>query len=128
MKTIKTIVVLVILFTGVASSQQNLFAQEINPIIMNIKQLHTEEKAVQTQLLFTASDGKVVSMQIAKDEQLKEHVSKLPALFVCVMGDAVYEDENGLSVTLKTGDYVFIEKDVKHKVSAKEDSNFLLIR
>jgi quercetin dioxygenase-like cupin family protein len=128
MKIMKSVLFMAILFAGFVSGQQNLHAQEINTTNMNLKQLHTEEKAVQTQLLFTASEGKVVSMQIAKGEQLKEHVSKLPALFVCVVGDAVYEDEKGKSVTLKTGDYVFIDKDVKHKVSAKEDSNFLLIR
>ncbi len=127
MNTEKTMVLLAILFIGFVSVQQNLYAQEVNTG-KNLKQLHTEDKPVQTQWLFTAEEGKVVSLKIAKGEQLKEHVSKLPAFFVCVVGDALYEDENGLSVTLKTGDYLIIEKDVKHQVSAKEDSNFLLIR
>jgi quercetin dioxygenase-like cupin family protein len=124
----KTTVLLAILFTGFISSPLNLFSQQKNGETMNLKQLHTEKKAVQTQLIFTASEGNVVSMQLAKGEQLKEHVSKLPAVFVCIMGDALYEDENGESIHLKAGDYVLIEKNVRHKVSAKEESNFLLIR
>jgi quercetin dioxygenase-like cupin family protein len=128
MNSMKTTVLLAFLFAGFVSGQQNLYAQEINTTNMNLKQLHTEDKPVQTQLLFKATEGKVVSMQIAKGEQLKEHVSNLPAVFVCVTGKAVYEDENGITVILKKGDYVMIEKDVKHEVSAKKNSNFLLIR
>jgi quercetin dioxygenase-like cupin family protein len=127
MKTLKsTLFLTFILFCGLIESQ-SLSAQQ-NPKAMNLKELHTEQKAVQTKLMFTAEDGKVVSMQIAQGEELKEHVSKLPALFVCITGDATYEDENGKSLHMKAGDYVFIEKDVKHKVTAKKVSNFLLIR
>ena len=128
MKNMKSVLFLAILFAGGLSSNQKLYAQQEKSYTMNLKQLHTEEKAVQTHLLFTATDGKVVSLQIAKDGQLKEHVSNLPAVFVCVTGDAVYEDEKGKFITLKTGDYMYIEKDIKHKVTAKMESNFLLIR
>ena len=40
---------------------------------MNLQNLHTEEKAVQTNVLFETNE-KVISMQIAKGEQLKEHI------------------------------------------------------
>ena len=46
---------------------------------MNLKDLHTEQKAVQTSALFEPKE-KVISLQIAKDEQLKEHITKVPAL------------------------------------------------
>ena len=48
---------------------------------MNLKDLHTEQKAVQTNALFEPKE-KVISLQIAKDEQLKEHITKVPALLV----------------------------------------------
>ena len=94
---------------------------------MNLKNLHSENKAVQTNLLFEPTE-KVISMQIAKGEQLKEHLTKIPALLVCVSGSGSYADEKGLKMNLKSGDYVKIEPNVKHWVDAFEASNFLLIK
>ncbi|MDD3004750.1 hypothetical protein [Flavobacterium sp.] len=95
---------------------------------MNLKNLHTDKKAVQTHLLFQPTDAKVIALQIAKNEQLKEHITKVPALLVCVSGKATYNDENGTSVTLQSGDYYNIPENVKHWVDAQEESNFLLIK
>lgn len=95
---------------------------------MNLKNLHTENKAVQTSVLFQPTDGKVISLQIAKNEQLAEHMTKVPALLVCVSGNATYKDENGISITLQSGDYFNIPVNVKHWVDAHEESNFLLIK
>jgi len=95
---------------------------------MNLKNLHTEKKPVQTQLLFSAEEGKVISLQIALGGQLKEHITKVPALLVCISGDTVFQDEKGKSILLKTGDYVNIEPNLKHWVDANEDSNFILIK
>jgi quercetin dioxygenase-like cupin family protein len=95
---------------------------------MNLKNLHTENKPVQTQLVFSAEEGKVISLQIAAGEQLKEHSTKVPALLVCVTGDAVFHEENGKTIVLKSGDYVNIESNVKHWIDAKEESNFILIK
>ena len=94
---------------------------------MNLKDLHTEQKAVQTNALFEPNE-KVISLQIAKNEQLKEHVTKIPALLVCVAGKATFSDENHQKIHLQSGDYVKIEPNVKHWVDAFEDSNFLLIK
>lgn len=95
---------------------------------MNLKDLHTENKAVQTNVLFQPIDGKVISLQIAKNEQLSEHITKVPALLVCVSGNGSYDDEKGNIITLLSGDYVNIEPNVKHWVDADEESNFLLIK
>jgi quercetin dioxygenase-like cupin family protein len=95
---------------------------------MNLKNLHTENKAVQTKVLFESTESKVISLQIAAGEQLKEHLTKVPALLVCVSGEAVFHDEKGNSIDLKSGDYVNIESNVKHWIDAKEDSNFILIK
>lgn len=95
---------------------------------MILKNLHTEIKPVQTQLLFEPKDFKVISLQIAKDETLKEHISKMPALLVCVSGDAFFTDEKGKVINLNSGVYVMIEENVKHSVKAIEESNFLLMK
>lgn len=95
---------------------------------MILKNLHIENKPVQTQLLFEPKDAKVISLQIAKGETLKEHISKVPALLVCVSGNAVYTDEKGTVINLISGVYAMIEENIKHAVKAIEESNFLLIK
>lgn len=95
---------------------------------MNLKNLHTEDKAVQTKVVFTAAETKVISLQIAAGEQLKEHLTKVPALLVCISGNAVYQDEKGASIQLKSGDYLDLEANVKHWVDATEESNFIVIK
>lgn len=95
---------------------------------MILKNLHTENKPVQTQLLFEPSEAKVISLQIAKGEILKEHISKVPALLVCVSGNAVFTNEKGIVINLNSGVYVMIEENVKHEVKALEESDFLLIK
>ncbi|HPI20698.1 hypothetical protein [Flavobacterium sp.] len=95
---------------------------------MILKNLHTENKPVQTQLLFEPKDAKVISLQIAKGETLKEHVSKIPALLVCISGNAVFTDDKGTVVNLNSGTYVMIEENVKHAVKAFDESNFLLMK
>jgi quercetin dioxygenase-like cupin family protein len=95
---------------------------------MNLKNLHNAIKPVQTQLLFEPSQGQVISMQIAQGELLKEHVSKVPALLICISGNAVFSDEFGNIINLEPACYVIIEVNVKHEVKAIESSNFLLIK
>lgn len=95
---------------------------------MILKNLHTENKPVQTQLLFEPKDAKVISLQIAKGETLKEHVSKIPALLVYISGNAVFTDDKGTVVNLNSGNYVMIEENVKHAVKAIDESNFLLMK
>lgn len=95
---------------------------------MILKNLHTENKPVQTQLLFEPKDAKVISLQIAKGETLKEHVSKIPALLVYISGNAVFTDDKGTVVNLNSGTYVMIEENVKHAVKAFDESNFLLMK
>lgn len=94
---------------------------------MNLKDLHTEQNAVQTYAVFEPRE-KVISMQIAKGAQLKEHLTKIPALLVCISGHATFGDENNQKINLQSGGYVKIEPNVKHWIDAFEDSNFLLIK
>ncbi len=95
---------------------------------MNLKELHTISTAVQTDIMFIAKEGKVVSLQILKESQLKEHITKTPALLICVSGNAIYEDINGVKEILFSGDFIKIEENVKHWVKGIEDTNLLLIK
>jgi quercetin dioxygenase-like cupin family protein len=95
---------------------------------MNLKELHKDSIGVQTNMMFSATDGKVISLQIMKGSQLKEHITKVPALLICVAGNVVYGDETGVKVTLFSGDFVKIEPNVKHWVDGIECSNLLLIK
>lgn len=104
------------------------FSQTQNNTKMNLKELHTDNKGVQTNMMFPATEGKVISLQILKDSKLEEHVTKVPALLVCVSGNAVYEDEKGIKAVLFSGDFVKIEPNVKHWVSGIESTNLLLIK
>jgi quercetin dioxygenase-like cupin family protein len=47
-------------------------------------------------------------------EKLKEHITKTPALLICMEGQVIFENENGLREILKPGDFVNIEPMVKH--------------
>lgn len=123
-----TLLIAILLFVGCKNNNNTEIQQSENTYPkMNLKNLHTEDKAVQTKLLLKAEEGKVVSLQIAEGKQLKEHVSNVPAILICVSGKAVYKEESG-TVALEQGDYVMIKKDVKHEVDAITDSNFILVK
>ncbi|MFC6267341.1 cupin domain-containing protein [Frigoriflavimonas asaccharolytica] len=109
-------------------ASQITFSQTKNLTEGNLKNLHKTEIGVQTNMMFKAEEGKVISLQISKNEQLKEHVTTVPALLVCVSGKGNYEDEKGRKILMKSGDFVKIEANVKHWVSAFKNSNFLLIK
>jgi quercetin dioxygenase-like cupin family protein len=95
---------------------------------MNLKELHKDSIGVQTKMIFTTTEGKVISLQIEKESQLKEHITKVPAILICVSGNAVFENEKGQKNILLSGDYVEIEPNVKHWVNGIENSNLLLIK
>ena len=65
---------------------------------------------------------------ILKNNKLEEHVTNVPALLVCVSGNAIYEDEKGIKAVLFSGDFVKIEPNVKHWVNGIESTNLLLIK
>jgi len=94
---------------------------------MNLKKLHKTDKDVQTELLRTVEEGKVISLQIKKGKVLIEHISKVPAILICISGKAIYK-EKSREIKLKKGKYVLIEPDIKHEVTASKKSNFILIK
>ena len=94
---------------------------------MNLKDLHKEEKLLQTKKIFTAAEG-VISIQLKSGGLLKEHISMIPALLVCITGQVIFENEQGTKEVLVSGDYVNIDANVKHWINAGKDSNLLLIK
>jgi len=95
---------------------------------MKLNNLHISDKAVSTLQLFKAMEGNVIALKILKNEQLKEHSTKTPALLVCIDGNVIFENENHKKEILLPGDYIIIEANVKHWINAKMDSNLLLIK
>lgn len=94
---------------------------------MNLKDLFTEDKPLQTKKIFTPAEG-VLSIQLKTGGQLKEHVTKVAALLVCVIGEVIFENENNVSEKLLPGDYVNIEPEVKHWITGIVNSQLLLIK
>lgn len=95
---------------------------------MNIQELHLKEKAVSAIQFFKKNETNTIALQILKGEKLNEHVTKTPALLICIDGEAMYESEKGEKITLKNGDYVEIEPQVKHWVIGINTTQLLLIK
>lgn len=95
---------------------------------MNIKDLHQGTKAISTASLFKTTEGNVTSIQILADQILKEHITKTPAILICVEGKVVFKNEKDIKEILLSGDYVTIEPMVMHWVEGIEQSQLLLIK
>jgi quercetin dioxygenase-like cupin family protein len=95
---------------------------------MNIKDLHTKEKPVSAAVFFKSDFGNATAIQILKGEILKEHITKIPALLLCLEGEAVFENEMGEKKVLYPGDYINIEPMVKHWVEGISESQLVLMK
>jgi quercetin dioxygenase-like cupin family protein len=95
---------------------------------MNIKLIHTEEKPVSAKKVFSTTEGNVTALQITAGNVLKEHITNVPALLVCINGNAIFKNENGVTENLSSGDMVNIEPNVKHWVEGILDTQLILIK
>ena len=95
---------------------------------MNLNDLHSTEKSVSAVSLFKGGEGVANSLHMLKDALLKEHVTKVPALLVCVTGAVTFENERGAKIDLLPGDYINIEPLVIHWVKAISESDLLLVK
>ena len=95
---------------------------------MNIKELHTQEKPVSATSLFKSELGNATAIKIQKDGELKEHITKTPALLICVEGEVIFENEKGIKEKLLSGDFINIEPMVKHWVDGIIESQLILIK
>jgi quercetin dioxygenase-like cupin family protein len=95
---------------------------------MNIKSIHTKEKPVIAKKVFSTTEGNVIALQIKATGILKEHITTVPALLICINGNAIFKNENGVTENLLSDDMVKIESNVKHWVEAIIDTQLLLIK
>lgn len=96
---------------------------------MKLKDKHTTDKPVSASLLYKGEEGtSATALQILKGQQLKEHLTKVPAMLVCITGKVVFENEKGIKESLSPGDYIHIEPMVKHWVDGLEDSQLIVIK
>lgn len=95
---------------------------------MKIKDLHTQEKPVSAVSLFKSDLGNATAIKILTGEKLKEHITKTPALLLCIEGEVLFENEFGSKETLHPGDYINIEPMVKHWVEGNMESHLILIK
>ena len=95
---------------------------------MNIKELHTQEKPVSATSLFKSELGNATDIQILQGEKLIEHITKTPALLICVKGEVIFENEKGIKEKLLSGDFINIEPMVKHWVDGIIESQLILIK
>lgn len=95
---------------------------------MNLNSIHTEEKSLSTKKIFSGGEGSVVSIQLKAGGLLKEHITTIPALLICVNGKAIFKSEKGEEYNLSSGDFVNIEANVKHLVEGVEDAQLVLVK
>lgn len=95
---------------------------------MNIGSFHPNDRPVSAKKIFSTTEGSVTALQIKSGGQLKEHITSVPALLLCISGNAVFRNKNGVTETLNSGDIVIIEPNVKHIVDANSDTQFVLIK
>jgi quercetin dioxygenase-like cupin family protein len=95
---------------------------------MKLTSLHTNDKTVSALGLFQGQTGKTTALRIATEGILKEHSSTVPAILMCILGEARYEQSDGMSTLLTPGDYVEIAPDVKHQVIGLTETHLLLLK
>ena len=94
----------------------------------NLSELHQTEKEVSAQSLFKGELGTTTAIQLQRNGTLKEHITKTPALLLCIDGRVTYEDENDQEHKLEAGDYILITPNVKHWLYASEKSQLILLK
>ena len=95
---------------------------------MNIKELHTQEKPVSATSLFKSELGNATAIKIQKDGELKEHITKTPALLICVEGEVIFENEKRIKEKLLSVDFINIAPMVKDWVKGIIESQLILIK
>lgn len=94
---------------------------------MRLEELHEENKEISA-VPFFKGEGTTIAIHLQKGGELKKHITKIPAILLCVNGKVVYEDENRNKVDLEPGDYFKIEPNVLHWLVALEKSNLVLMK
>ena len=90
---------------------------------MNLKAIFQDNKLIQTKKIFSAAEG-VIVIHISAGSSLKEHITTIPALLVCVAGEVIFENDRSESERM----IINIEPNMKHWVLAENESTLLLIK
>lgn len=93
---------------------------------MNISNLHDADIGLSVKSVFKTDTCQARSIKINKGEELKEHISPVTALLVCVSGKVLYSEHTGLVKELSHNDYVEIPLQVRHKLEGIENAELLL--
>jgi len=56
-----------------------------------------------------------------------KHITKTPAVLICVEGEVIFENEKGIKEKLLSGDFINIEPMVKHWAEGTIESQLILI-
>ena len=95
---------------------------------MNLRDIHDDQKEVSAKVISKLSGCTATAIRIGENSLLKEHITKTPALLVCVEGEVEYQDEKGVKIKLQSGDYHDIEPMVKHWLLGVSTCQLLLVR
>lgn len=94
----------------------------------NLIEIHNLDKEISAVSLFKGELGTATAIQLERNGNLKEHISKTSALLLCVNGYVTYQDETEQEVKLESGDYVHIAPNVKHWLNASVKSQLILLK
>ena len=95
---------------------------------MNITDSIDTTKAIAVAQLSLEGNPLVNSICMQEGAHLKKHITKVPALLLCVKGEIEYESIDGTKALLCSGDYVHIPAEVEHWLNAKTKVEAVLIR
>ena len=90
--------------------------------------MHNFNKDVSAVSLFANELGTATAIQLKQNGILKEHITKSPALLICVTGLVTYKDEKEKEMNLESGDYIAITPNVKHWLYATVESQLVLLK
>lgn len=94
----------------------------------NLKAYHDVEATLSAKPIFKGVGSSVIALQLGSTGLLDKHMTKVPALLICVEGEVVFHDERGKEVVLKRTDFIEIEPDVMHWVRGVQQSQLVLIK
>lgn len=94
----------------------------------HISEIHENNQPLSVRNLFQGEQGKAISIQIKRQQSLKEHITQTPALLICISGAIIFSDENDTEFELNSGDFVNIAVNIKHWLFALADSHLLLLK
>ena len=95
---------------------------------MNLADLHHSDKEISTFKLNKKEIQSVIAIQVEKGRTLTKHITKTPAILLCVAGNVIYETESKQKEILRNGDYVFIQENVMHWLYGNENSQLILMK